>query len=161
MITRIARNHLPARSLTDSHRILPCQFDGAFHGLRAAGHEEDFLHPRWRKGRDLGRKPFAGFGFEMQPVAEGGFLHLPPHGVEHARIGMADIADHRAGRAVEIALAINIPHIDTAGFGQHRPSRTRLVKQMAFRFHECASTGNAAQSFSRKRKTTLAPIRKG
>jgi hypothetical protein len=75
---------------------------------------------------------------------------------------MADIADHRAGRAVEIALAVDIPHVDAARLVQHRPRRAALVEKMAFCLvTDCGfSTGKAAQSFARNRRPR-APFGKG
>ena len=161
MIARIARDHLPARSLPDRDRILPRQLDGAFHRLGSAGDKEDFLHAFRRERCHPGGKLFACLGFEMQPVAEGGFLHLPTHGVQHPGIGMADIGHHGAGRAVEIAPAVNIPHVHAVGFGQNRAAGAGLVEQMALGFHEWLSTGSAAQSLARNCKATLAPVAKG
>lgn len=57
---------------------------------------------------------------EGHAVAENADLHLPAHGVDHAFLGMADVAYHRTAGVVEMAPAIHIPHVAAAGLVQHR-----------------------------------------
>ena len=90
------RNHLPALGLPARHRILPGELQRALHRFRTAGDEEHPVQPFRHAFRNAGGEPLGGFVFEMQPVAEGGKLHLPAHGIEHGGVGVTDIGNHRA-----------------------------------------------------------------
>ena len=162
VIAGIAGDDLPALGLAHRERVLARQLYGAFHRFRSARDEEDLLHAARRQGGGLLGQPFGRLGFEVQAVAEGGFLHLPAHRLEHALVGMADVADHGAGRAVEIALAVDVPHIDAPRLVERRPTPPGLVEKVAFlAFGHQASTGKAAQSRGRMRTETRAPSAKG
>jgi len=70
----------------------------------------------------------------MQSVAEGGRVHLLAHGGENARIAVAYIRDHGAGRAVEKTPAVTIPNIHAFRAGDKRTAPAGLIKQMRRRF---------------------------
>ena len=84
------------------------------------------------KSAPSSREALGRLGHEMQPVAEGRLLHLLSHRVQHMRVGMADIADHRARRAVDEAVALGIPHVDAFGPIQNRAGMLGLIEQMRF-----------------------------
>ena len=43
---------------------------------------------------------------------------------------MADVADHGAGRPVEVAFAVGIPHMDPRRTLEHRATQSGLVEQV-------------------------------
>ena len=83
-----------------------------------------------RQRRQFGGQAFGRLVLEMQAIAEGRLLHLLAHRLQHARIGMADIGDHGAAGAVEIALAVHVPQIDPLRAVEQRAALMRLIEQM-------------------------------
>ncbi len=131
MIGRRARDDLPPAAFTDGKRILTRQFDRAFHRLGPAGDKKDAVQTPGHLFGQPRRHFFRCLGFEMQPVAKGRLLHLPLHGRQHVFVGVADIADHGTGRAVEIPPPVLVPHIDAARLIQHRFAPAPLIEQVA------------------------------
>ncbi len=134
MIAGRAADDFPTLFLPDGQCILTRQLHGRFHGFRPAGNEKHPVQPLGTERRRLGRQVFRGFGFEMKPVAKGGFLHLAAHRLEHIFIRVPDIANHRAAGSVQITLAVHIPHIDATGLIQNRAALPPLIEQVAWSF---------------------------
>ncbi len=145
---------------SDGDRVLAGELHRALHRLGPAGDEEHPVQPLGRQRGGLGRQPLGRLGLEVQAVAEGGLLHLSAHRLQHRLVAVADVADHRARRAVEVALAVDVPHVDAARLVEHRAAPPRLVEEVAPRGHHAAS-GNAAQSLGRRASATLSPSRNG
>ncbi len=164
VIAGVPRDHLPALRLADRERVLPGELDGTLHRFRAAGDEEHPVQSRRAEARGLRGQPLGRLGLEMQAVAEGRLLHLPAHRLEHAFVGVADIADHRAGGAVEVALAVDVPHVDAARLIQHRAAAAGLVEEMALLLvgaRHARSAGSAAQSRGRRQTEAASPTARG
>src|SRR5690606_26023560 len=81
-------------------------------------------------------------------------------------VAMADIGDHRAAGAVDIAPSIRIPDVDAARLADERPALARLVEEVrrcsrSLDGHGHASAATSAQSRPRTTACTVSPWRNG
>ncbi len=132
MIAGETRNDLGPLGLPFCQGILTGKLDAAFDGFGPAGDKE---YPFKIARCAFGKAECQIFGrviFKMQTIGKAGLFKLRIHSSNHARVAMADIADHRTAGGVDIAFAIDIPHIDAFGMVDQRPTGTALIKQAGF-----------------------------
>ena len=123
-------DHLPALRLAGGDSPLPGELDAGFGRFRAAGDEEYAIHALRQLAGQFPRQLFRRLILEMQPVSEGGLVHLALHGVENVAVGMADIGDHRSAGAVDEAAAVLGPEIDAFGAVDERSAKAGKIEQM-------------------------------
>lgn len=115
VIAGLAADHFPALGLAFDHRMLPGELDRCLGRLGAAGDEEGALETgAGETGHELS-EPDIGLVLEHGAAGEGNLFCLLDHGLQHALVAVADVADDGAGRGVDIAPAVGVPHIDALG----------------------------------------------